>query len=372
VIPTRERLLLTVRSDCGNVEIFTDAANEVTYRLRLDAKLAGADMSGLFRDLSLTAKSTPQGVVLVQHAASGNGCRFNATYEIHVPRRYGLNIALRSGDIVTQDIDGSIVLFTGGGNIRAGRVAPDESSNRATTDARFQARLDTGGGDISIGDVASGLSAGTAGGKISAGDVHGPAVLRTGGGDIHTGHVFGSARLVSGGGDITVEKVDGGLWVDTAGGRLEIGNPATTEPRWHASRRDAFPNAFPDVAYGAEQEMAAITALEDRGDFGRLLDVFFWGAVRVDPAEQQKRLVRSIAPEYPEVARLAGIQGDVTLRILVGPDGSVGDVVAVSGPPVLGRAAMHAVERWRYAPALVDGRPVEVVTTVTLAFRLQP
>jgi TonB family protein len=354
------------------VQVSTDAANEVTYRLHLDAKLARADASGLLRDLSLTAKSTPQGVVLVQHAASRNACRFNATYEIHVPRRYRLNIALHSGDIVTQDVNGSIVLFTGGGNIRAGRVAPDDSANTASADARFPAQLDTGGGDISIGDVAGGLRAGTAGGKISAGDVRGPAVLRTGGGDIHAGHVFGSARLISGGGDITVEKVDGGLWADTAGGRLEIGHPTTTEHPLHAACRDAFPNAFPDVAYGAEQEMAAITALEDRGDFGRLLDVFFWGAVRADPADQQKRLIRSIAPEYPDVARLAGIQGDVTLRILAGRDGSVGDVVALSGPPVLARAAVHAVERWRYAPALVDGRPVDVVTTVTLAFRLRP
>jgi|SRR5690242_10253389 TonB family protein len=373
VISTRENLQLTVRADCGNVEVFTDAANEVSYRLRLNAKLAGADANELLRNFSLTAESTPQGVVLVQHAASRNACRFNATHEIHVPRRYKLNIALRFGDIFTQDIDGSITLVTGGGNIRAGRVASDDGARGATANARFQARLETGGGDISIGDVAGGLSAGTAGGKILVGDVHGQAVLRTGGGDIHAGHVFGSARLVSGGGDITVEKADGGLWADTAGGRLEIGNRvATIGPRGHTAQRDAFPSEVPDVAYDAEQEMATTAGLEDRAEFGRLLDVFLWGALRVDPAYQQKRLVRSIAPEYPEVARLAEIQGDVTLRIFVGRDGSIRDLVALSGHPVLARAAMHAVEQWRYAPAVVDGRPVDVVTTVTLAFRLQP
>jgi protein TonB len=71
------------------------------------------------------------------------------------------------------------------------------------------------------------------------------------------------------------------------------------------------------------------------------------------------------------VARLAGIEGDVTLRILIGEDGTVRDLRPVLGPPVLARAAMRAVEQWRYAPALVDGRPVDVVTTVTFAFHLR-
>ena len=108
------------------------------------------------------------------------------------------------------------------------------------------------------------------------------------------------------------------------------------------------------------------------GELGRFMDVFLWGAIRVDPADQQKRLVKSIAPEYPDVARLAGIEGDVTLRIFVGRDGTIRDVVPVSGPPVLARAAIHAVEQWRYVPAVVNGRPMNVITNVTLAFRLRP
>jgi outer membrane biosynthesis protein TonB len=43
----------------------------------------------------------------------------------------------------------------------------------------------------------------------------------------------------------------------------------------------------------------------------------------------------------------------------------------VAGDPVLARAAVDAVEQWRYAPVVLDGRPVSVATTVTLAFRLR-
>jgi protein TonB len=205
------------------------------------------------------------------------------------------------------------------------------------------------------------------------GDVHGLASLRTGGGDIHVGHVFGAAHFTTGGGDIVARKIDGGVWADTAGGRVEIGDAvrmALASPDFSASGRDAFPALF--HRYAVHGAMPARSDLSAVRDFARLLDVLVWGGVRIDPADQQKRLVTSIAPEYPEVARLAGIEGDVTLRIFVGQDGTVRGITPLSGPPILARAAMRALEQWRYAPALVDGDPVDVVTTVTLAFRLHP
>ena len=103
----------------------------------------------------------------------------------------------------------------------------------------------------------------------------------------------------------------------------------------------------------------------------RMFDELWWGGVRVDPEEQQKRLTRPVPPLYPEVAREAGIAGDVALRVLVGKDGTVTGVNVLYGDPVLVRAAIRAVEQWRYDPVLLSGRPVNVVTTVTLAFRLR-
>jgi TonB family protein len=95
------------------------------------------------------------------------------------------------------------------------------------------------------------------------------------------------------------------------------------------------------------------------------------GGVRVDPADQQKRLLPSPAPEYPEAARRAGIEGQVTLEVRIGRDGSVEDMTLLSGEPVLGRAAMQAVEQWRYAPLRIGGQPVSILTSVTLAFELR-
>ena len=372
VIPTQAGLQLSVKADCANVRIFTDALDSVSYAVRPNLRAAGGDPDSL-REFPLTARNTSRGVLLMGQPRRGRDCRGDVIYEIHVPRRYDLDIAVQSGNIVTQDVDGLVALSTGGGEIRAGSIGASDAAAKTPANGAFIARLETAGGDICVGNVAGGLRAATAGGQISAGDVHGPAVLRTGGGDIHVDHVFGAARFTSGGGNITAAKVDGGVWADTAGGRVEIGNLArlaAVAPQLPRAR-DAFPSAVarrPDDLQG----MPAMAELADVTELARFFDAFLWGGIRVDPADQQKRLVNSIVPEYPDVARLAGIEGDVTLRIFVGRDGTIRGITPVSGPPVLARAAMHAVEHWRYAPALIAGSPVGVVTTVTLAFRLHP
>jgi TonB family protein len=103
----------------------------------------------------------------------------------------------------------------------------------------------------------------------------------------------------------------------------------------------------------------------------RRMETLWWGGLRVDSAEQQERLVSGSLPEYPEVARRAGIEGLVTMLLRIGTDGSVEDAQLLSGEPVLGRAAAEAVEQWRYQPARVGGQPVNVLTSVTLAFELR-
>ena len=106
-------------------------------------------------------------------------------------------------------------------------------------------------------------------------------------------------------------------------------------------------------------------------EFGRKLEELWMGGVRVDPDQQQKKLIHSVRPVYPDVAKRAGIQGTVRLKVFVGKDGAVESVKALSGEPILIDAATQAVRQWRYQPTLVDGKPVNVVTSVTVEFRLK-
>ncbi|MGH9592615.1 MAG: energy transducer TonB [Bryobacteraceae bacterium] len=93
--------------------------------------------------------------------------------------------------------------------------------------------------------------------------------------------------------------------------------------------------------------------------------------MRVDSAEQQKRLVHEVRPLYPDVARQAGIEGTVEMRILIDKDGKVENVRPISGERVLLDAAMDAVRQWRYRPMELEGKPVPVMTLVSVEFKLQ-
>jgi TonB family protein len=377
-IPTHPGLQLTVQADCGDVRIFTDAANEVSYSLHPHSGhaapgTAATDPAALLADFSLSARQTPRGIEFIARALNESACRVPVIYEIHVPRSYSLNVAVQSGAITAQDIDGGVAFFTGGGEIRLGSVGGSALTTPTRRSSVFAARLESAGGNIFAGDIDGGLRATTGGGQIVAGDVRGPAVLRTGGGEIRVGHVFGAARLSSGGGNISASKIDGGIWAEADGGRVEIGNVPVSSafaPEFSGGEGDALATSVLQSRSENEQVLPFGDA-PDINRFARLFDAFFWGGIRVAPMEQQKHLVASVPPNYPEVARLAGIEGEVTLRLLIGEDGTVRDLRPVLGPPVLARAAMRAVEQWRYAPALVDGRPVDVVTTVTFAFHLR-
>jgi TonB family protein len=78
-----------------------------------------------------------------------------------------------------------------------------------------------------------------------------------------------------------------------------------------------------------------------------------------------------IPPSYPEIARQAGVQGKVLLEAVVRKDGSMGNIsVLESTASGLGfdQAAVKAVSRWRYKPALQNGRPVDAHVIILVDF----
>ena len=93
------------------------------------------------------------------------------------------------------------------------------------------------------------------------------------------------------------------------------------------------------------------------------------GAIRVAPGGAQPELVRQVPPVYPQTARQAGVSGMVRLGIVITKEGKVRDIqVMNSSRAEMGVAAMEAVKQWVYKPTLLNGEPVEVVTTVEVIF----
>jgi protein TonB len=60
----------------------------------------------------------------------------------------------------------------------------------------------------------------------------------------------------------------------------------------------------------------------------------------------------------------------VVLRAIISRDGTIENLQALSGHPLLVPAALNAVRQWRYRPYVLNGEPVEVETEVKVNFIL--
>ena len=75
-------------------------------------------------------------------------------------------------------------------------------------------------------------------------------------------------------------------------------------------------------------------------------------------------------PEYPKQARRKGLEGLVVLKVIIDERGRVTHIQVVEGDEPFLAAALAVVERWKYAPARVDGRPAAVYRLIKVPFRL--
>jgi TonB family protein len=101
------------------------------------------------------------------------------------------------------------------------------------------------------------------------------------------------------------------------------------------------------------------------------LEVAMTGGLREDADDFRNRLTSAPHPAYPELAQRVGIQGIVKLQVRVLKDGRVEVLKLLQGEPVLADASMVAVKQWRGKPAWINGKQVEVISTVTFNFQLK-
>jgi protein TonB len=85
---------------------------------------------------------------------------------------------------------------------------------------------------------------------------------------------------------------------------------------------------------------------------------------------QKAKLLQHPEPVYPPLAMQARISGVVRLNAVIGKDGTVQNLTLSSGHPLLVPPAIEAVKQWVYAPTLLNGQAVEVVTQIEVEFTL--
>lgn len=78
-------------------------------------------------------------------------------------------------------------------------------------------------------------------------------------------------------------------------------------------------------------------------------------------------------PNYPLMAKKAGYEGKVNLRVKVLENGFVNEIIILtsSGYDILDKAAKEAVYKWKFFPALRDGKPFACWVNVPVRFELE-
>jgi len=89
--------------------------------------------------------------------------------------------------------------------------------------------------------------------------------------------------------------------------------------------------------------------------------------VNVSEAAERALISDQPAIAYPDNAK--GQQGSVVLQVLIGRDGVVQDAKFLQGSFVFARAAIDGVKPWKFKPYVMNGRPVQVQTSLTLKFK---
>lgn len=87
--------------------------------------------------------------------------------------------------------------------------------------------------------------------------------------------------------------------------------------------------------------------------------------------DKEPEILRAVPAEYSEFAREAGLEGIITVNVLIGVDGRVQDAVLFqAGHQVLNKAALEAARKWLFSPGKQRDVPVPVWVTIPFKFSL--
>lgn len=148
-------------------------------------------------------------------------------------------------------------------------------------------------------------------------------------------------------------------------------------PRLFDAGRLMAPKAVPkDIALIKEDELpppaSAVAGVVGGVPGGVPGGVVTEEPLRVGGAVTRPEKVSGANPVYTEMARKARLTGIVIIEAIIDERGNVVNARILKGLPMgLDRAALDAVQNWRFKPATLQGRPVKVYYTLTVNFQVQ-
>lgn len=310
-----------------------------------------------------------------------------------------VSVKTGGGQIDFGEVDGSVRAQTGGGGIRILYVAGpmDVESNQ---------------GSICLTRVANSVRAATGDGTITAwltpeaqpsGAVHlaGASQLSSGSGDIVVylprNLAVNIEAIVENGGEKRIEAdpalalnfnttggagmvkgwlaLNGGgapLRLKTTAGRIKL-QFADSETGLHESlvREQRIRVGSGETGLPLVNSQPASQPSEIEYTWTRRVELQFLGGIREDSDVFQSHITSAPRPSYPLSAKRGGVEGRVRLQVRLNQDGKVQVEKVVEGSePSLVDAAIAAVKQWRGKPASMNGKKVDVISTVTVDFKL--
>lgn len=108
-----------------------------------------------------------------------------------------------------------------------------------------------------------------------------------------------------------------------------------------------------------------------RGTNARLLCGILCAAAVCGAQDSPVRLHRKVEPQYSEEARIARLEGNVVLKVMVGTDGKASDLQVLRGLGMgLDEIAVATISAWQFDPATKHGEPVSARAQIEVNFRM--
>ncbi len=133
-----------------------------------------------------------------------------------------------------------------------------------------------------------------------------------------------------------------------------------------------------EQTFMTQQEMSNLAPVATTGSGGDTLAIdagdFADGEPGMDEfvaVEVQPAVIKKVDPVYPDLARKAGVEGRVFVKVLVDKEGKVKKAIVIQGPEIFHEATVAAAIQWVFKPAIQRDKPISVWVALPFQFRLR-
>jgi TonB family protein len=138
-----------------------------------------------------------------------------------------------------------------------------------------------------------------------------------------------------------------------------LGFPVVRLRGWRNSAAFGVVTVVTFAAFGILSSLAAMNKFSMRPYFAAVLVSLSLGVITFSPVlslaqehqEAIRKIVSRVDPVYPELASKMQIHGTVKVEAVVAPNGRVKFTQVIGGSPLLARAAVDAIAKWKWGPA---------------------